>query len=81
MRGEADDSLLDRYVRQRRAITIDIVQAMSIRNKERLQERDPAVRRKSREEMRRIAADPKRHYEYLLGTSMIASMRKAAAIT
>ncbi len=29
--------------------------------------------------MRRIAADPKRHYEYLLGASMIDSMRKAAA--
>jgi 3-(3-hydroxy-phenyl)propionate hydroxylase len=57
-RGEADPTILDRYVRQRRAIAIDIVQAMSIRNKERLQERDPAVRKRSREEMHGIGAVP-----------------------
>ena len=79
-RGEASDNLLDLYDRQRRAIANDIVQSMSIRNKERLQERDPAVRKKSRDEMRRIVEDPVRHYQYLLGTSMIASVRKAASI-
>jgi 3-(3-hydroxy-phenyl)propionate hydroxylase len=80
MRGEAPDALLDRYDRQRRTIANDIVQAMSIRNKERLQERDPEVRRRSRDEMRRIGQDPARAYEYLLNTSMIASVRKAATI-
>jgi 3-(3-hydroxy-phenyl)propionate hydroxylase len=80
MRGEADAALLDRYDRQRRTIANDIVQAMSIRNKERLQERDPEVRKRSREEMRQIGQDPKRAYEYLLNTSMIASIRKAATI-
>jgi len=80
MRGEAPDSLLDRYDRQRRTIANDIVQAMSIRNKERLQERDPEIRKRSRDEMRRIGQDPARAYEYLLNTSMIASVRKAATI-
>jgi 3-(3-hydroxy-phenyl)propionate hydroxylase len=80
MRGEAPDALLDRYDRQRRTIANDIVQAMSIRNKERLQERDPEVRKRSREEMRRIGQDPARAYEYLINTSMIASVRKAATI-
>jgi len=80
MRGEADATLLDRYDRQRRTIANDIVQAMSIRNKERLHERDPAVRRRSRDEIRRIGEDPARAYEYLLNTSMIASIRKAETI-
>ena len=30
--------------------------------------------------MHRIAVDSKRHYEHLLDTAMIASMRKAAGI-
>ncbi|HEX7008137.1 MAG TPA: FAD-dependent monooxygenase [Alphaproteobacteria bacterium] len=80
IRGEADASLLDRYDRQRRTIANDIVQAMSIRNKERLHERDPEVRKRNRDEMRRIGEDPKRAYEFLLNTSMIASVRKAATI-
>ena len=40
-RGEADEALLDLYVRQRRTTTIEQVQAMSIRNKRLLEERDP----------------------------------------
>lgn len=80
-RGEADDRLLDLYDRQRRTIAVEIVQAMSARNMERLKERDPAVRRASRDEMRRIAEDAERHYEFVLRTSMIASVRRAATIT
>jgi 3-(3-hydroxy-phenyl)propionate hydroxylase len=79
-RGEADETLLDRYVRQRRTAAADFVQEMSIRNKQRLQESDPAQRRRARDEMRRIADDPKRRYQYLLRTSMIESVRKAEAI-
>ncbi len=79
-RGEADDSLLDRYDRQRRTIANEIVQTMSTNNLKRLLEREPAVRQKNRDEMRAICADPKRHYEFVLGTSMIASIRRAAAI-
>jgi len=79
-RGEAEESLLDRYVRQRRQANIEFVQAQSIRNKELLQERDPAVRAERLEELRRIAGDPKRARELLLGSSMIASVRRAAEI-
>jgi 3-(3-hydroxy-phenyl)propionate hydroxylase len=79
-KGEADDALLDRYDRQRRTIANEIVQAMSTSNLKRLKERDPAVRKAARAEMRRICDDPKRHYEYMLQTSMIASVRRAASI-
>src|SRR3989442_5080810 len=50
-RREGGEELLDLYVRQRRAATVDAVQAMSIRNKRLLEERDPKVQRARMEEM------------------------------
>jgi len=79
-KGEGDESLLDRYDRQRRTIADEIVQAMSTANLKRLLERDPAARKANRAEMKRICDDPQRHYEYMLQTSMINSVRRAAAI-
>lgn len=79
-RGEASPDLLDRYDRQRRTIANEIVQAMSTANLKRLKERDPAVRKAARAEMKRICDDPKRHYDYMLQTSMIASVRRAETI-
>jgi 3-(3-hydroxy-phenyl)propionate hydroxylase len=78
--GEADDSLLDHYVRQRRAATVEHVQAMSIRNKRLLEERDPRIHRSRMEELVAIAEDPRRARAHLLESSMIAGLRKAAAI-
>jgi 3-(3-hydroxy-phenyl)propionate hydroxylase len=78
--GEAEESLLDVYVRQRRAATIEQVQAMSIRNKRLLEERDPAVQRSRMEELVSIANDPARARAHMLETSMIAGLRKAMEI-
>jgi 3-(3-hydroxy-phenyl)propionate hydroxylase len=78
--GEADESALELYVRQRRAAAIDQVQAMSIRNKRLLEERDPEVHRKRMEMLVATAADPQSAREFLLETSMIAGLRKAEAI-
>jgi 3-(3-hydroxy-phenyl)propionate hydroxylase len=79
-RGEADDTLLDQYVRQRRAANVAFVQAQSIRNKQVLEEKDPAVRQQNLDELRAIAADPVRHKEYVVRSSMIWSVRHAAGI-
>jgi 3-(3-hydroxy-phenyl)propionate hydroxylase len=79
-RGEADESAVDLYARQRRHATIEQVQAMSIRNKRLLEERDPAVQRRSMENMVATAADPARAREHLLNTSMIAGLARAAAV-
>jgi 3-(3-hydroxy-phenyl)propionate hydroxylase len=79
-RGEAEDSLLDKYVRQRRAANIAFVQAQSIRNKQVLEEKDPAVRAKNLDELRATAADRVRAKEYLIRSSMIWSVRHAASI-
>jgi 3-(3-hydroxy-phenyl)propionate hydroxylase len=77
---QADDGLLDLYVRQRRQINIEYIQALSIRNKKLLEERDPAVRAQRLDEVRRIAADPAQARPYLMNTSMINSVRRAQQI-
>jgi 3-(3-hydroxy-phenyl)propionate hydroxylase len=78
--NKADDVLLDRYSRRRRTSNIESVQEQTIANKKRLEERDPAARETRFDELRAIAEDPKSHREFLLRTSLIASMRKAQTI-
>jgi 3-(3-hydroxy-phenyl)propionate hydroxylase len=75
--GKAGDDLLDRYTRRRRTLNIEFVQEQTILNKKRLEERDPAVRRARFDELRATAEDAKKHKEFLLRTSLIASVRKA----
>jgi len=76
----ADEALLDRYVRQRRLTNIEYVQAITIRNKRLLEERDPQVRAGHLDELRRSAADPAQARAYLLNSSMIASIARAEEI-
>ena len=76
----ADDRLLDRYDRQRRTVAVEAVQQQTHRNQQVLSERDPATRQKSLDAMRKTAADPKSAREYMLRSSMIASLRRAAEI-
>jgi len=80
-RSEGDEGLLDRYDRQRRTIAIEHVQAQTIRNKKLLTEKDPDVRRRNHDELRRTAETPKLAREFLLRTSMIRSLEQANAIT
>src|SRR5262245_28545862 len=79
-RGEADATLLDRYVRQRRAVCVEEVQRISIRNKRIMEERDPAAQRQHLVEFVAIADDPARARVHLLDTSMISGVRKAEGI-
>jgi 3-(3-hydroxy-phenyl)propionate hydroxylase len=79
--GEADDSLLDLYVRKRRTANVEFVQSQSIGNKKMLEEADPAKREETFAELRRIAADPEQAREFLIRSSMIGSVRRAAEIT
>jgi 3-(3-hydroxy-phenyl)propionate hydroxylase len=76
----ADERLLDRYDRQRRTVAVEAVQQQTHRNQQMISERDSQTRKKSLEAMRRTAADPKSARDYMLRSSMIASMRKAAEI-
>ncbi len=79
-RGEGGPELLELYSRQRRAATIEQVQAMSIRNKRMMEERDPAVLRTRLQEMIEVAGDPVRAKQHLLNTSMISGLRRAEEI-
>jgi len=76
-RGEGGEELLDLYVRQRRAATVEAVQAMSIRNKHLLEERDAKVQRERMQELVEIAGDPARARAHLLDSSMIAGLRRS----
>jgi 3-(3-hydroxy-phenyl)propionate hydroxylase len=80
LRGEEELDVLDRYERQRRHIAIQHTQAQTIRNKKLLAERDPAVRRRNHDELRRTAEDPERARQFLLRTSLIESLRDAEQI-
>jgi 3-(3-hydroxy-phenyl)propionate hydroxylase len=80
LRKEAGEELLDRYERQRRHVALQHTQAQTIRNKRLLAEKDPAVRKKNHDELRRTAEDPKLARAFLLRTSLIESLREAEQI-
>ena len=76
----ADDRPLDRYDRQRRTVAVEAVQQHTHRNQQIISERDPETRKKSLDAMRKVAADKVSARDYMLRSSMIASMRRAAEI-
>jgi 3-(3-hydroxy-phenyl)propionate hydroxylase len=76
--GEVGEDELDRYERQRRGITVEYMQTQTIQNKRNLEARDPMEHAAFKTRLREIAADSQRSREYLLGLSMIASLRRAA---
>jgi 3-(3-hydroxy-phenyl)propionate hydroxylase len=78
--GQAGEALLDRYERRRRPLNIEYVQRQTVANKKRLEERDPRVRQANFDELRRTAADPRLHKQFLMRTSLIDSVRKSAQI-
>jgi 3-(3-hydroxy-phenyl)propionate hydroxylase len=79
-REEQDESVLDRYVRQRRTANVEYVQESSIRNKRTLEEADDGIRRQRLNEMRIASETPSLAKEVVMKSSMIASMRRANSI-
>jgi 3-(3-hydroxy-phenyl)propionate hydroxylase len=78
--GRADDSVLDRYTRQRRKAQTDYVQAQTIQNKKSLEEKDPVMRRKHLDDLRRISEDVALHKRYLYRSSLFDSLKSANAV-
>jgi len=76
----AQPELLDRYERQRRTIAIEYINASTERNKREIEERDPAVRKRTQDELRATANDPVKAKAYLRKTSMIDALERAEAI-
>ncbi|HEY8614464.1 MAG TPA: FAD-dependent monooxygenase [Roseomonas sp.] len=78
--GDAGADMLDLYDRQRRGVTVEHVQRQTIANKENLEAKDPEAQRAFRERMAEVSADPAKAHAYLMGVSMINSLRRAAEI-
>lgn len=81
LRDGTDPVLLDAYERQRRPIAIEYINANTARNKKMMEERDPAMRKRTLDDMRRTAEDRTKAREFLLRTSMITALRAANAVT
>ena len=79
-RGEAELDVLDRYTKERRTIAIEVVQRQTEQNARDIAEKDPDIRRRRNDDMRQLAADPAKARQYLLRSSMIESLRQAAAV-
>jgi 3-(3-hydroxy-phenyl)propionate hydroxylase len=80
LRGDLAEDQLDRYERQRRHVAVQHTQQQTMRNKKLLAEKDPAVRARNHDELRRTAEDPKLARAFLLRTSLIESLREAEGI-
>ena len=76
----AGPEVLDRYTRQRRKAQTDYVQAQTIENKRSLEEKDPVIRRRHLDELRRISEDVKLHKQFLYRSSLFDSLRSANAV-
>jgi len=79
--GGESDRLLDLYDLQRRTVAVEFVQEQSIANKQRLEQSEPAARRKNLDELSRTAGDPARARQFLLRSSMIVSQQRADLLT
>lgn len=79
-REGADELRLDRYHRRRRTLNMEFIQEQTISNKKRLEEKDPAARARRLDELRATEADPARHKAFLMRSSLLASVRRAATI-
>ena len=76
----AEGGDLDQYDRQRRGITVEHVQRQTILNKQNLEAATPEAQADFQSRMAEAAADPARAHDFLLGASMIKSLRRAEEI-
>ncbi len=79
IQDSAEEALLDRYERQRRPIAEEEIIAQAHRNRSRMQERDPERRRAMLQDLQRTIDNPTKLKDYLLKSSMIEGLRRAAA--
>jgi 3-(3-hydroxy-phenyl)propionate hydroxylase len=80
LRKGADQRTLDLYERQRRPIAEEEIIQQAHRNRSRMQERDPQRRREMLSALQRVTADPAELKAYLLKSSMIEGLRRAASV-
>jgi len=76
LRDGAGEAPLEEYAAVRRRVAREFIRAESHRNTENLELKEAEVRARRNAEFRRIASDPKLAYEYLLRSSMMASLHR-----
>lgn len=79
-RETGDEAAIDRFARQRRFAASEVLQNMTIQNKESLEETDPVAAETENERFRRRAADPEAARGFLLRTAMIEGLMEANAL-
>lgn len=79
--GGEDDSLLDLYTRQRRPVALEEIIQQADQNRRRMQTRDPKTRRSVIANFQSIAQAPEALRAFVLKSSMIEGLRRAASIT
>jgi 3-(3-hydroxy-phenyl)propionate hydroxylase len=72
-RGDAPETELDRFDKQRRLVTLETIQKTTIQNKKNLESPGDEFRNS----LQAIAADPARTRDYLMRVSMIESLQRA----
>jgi 3-(3-hydroxy-phenyl)propionate hydroxylase len=77
-KGEAGEQELDLYEVQRRPVALDYVQKTTLGNKAMLEENDPVVRKARQDDLSATASDPEKAREFLLRSSMMASLDSEA---
>ncbi len=75
-----NEGVLDLYSRQRQPIAKEEILGQAHRNRTRMLEPDEDERLRTLRDLQATVADPVRHREYLLRSSMITGLRKAAQI-
>jgi 3-(3-hydroxy-phenyl)propionate hydroxylase len=80
-KGEGDPALLDLYTRQRRKAAVDFTQAQTIANKKLMEERDPAIRARNFDALRKVGDDPAQRRAYMRRAALVESLEAAAAVT
>ncbi len=77
----ADDSLLDLYDRQCRAVASEYLQRQTMENKKNIEQTDPAKRKEFHDGLRAITADRDKLRACLRRAAMIEGIERAASIT
>jgi 2-polyprenyl-6-methoxyphenol hydroxylase-like FAD-dependent oxidoreductase len=72
----AVDDELDAFADVRRQVAVEYVQADTVRNTNRMREKDPVLREESAAELRTIAADPESARKWLRRVSLLESVRR-----
>jgi 3-(3-hydroxy-phenyl)propionate hydroxylase len=73
--GTADESVLDLWAQRRRKAAVEAVREITHRTTTAMAEQDERERRRFREEMSAIAADPLRSKAWMMDAAMISNAR------